>query len=203
MDYATLAFVKMHSDVQLTKDDARLSALITAASRAIDRKLTGVPDPDAVDYLKLESKTETIYGQADREGNIICYPHKPYVSAVAAFSFRLRPFDPWEVTDPGRVAVDGLQVKAYPESSRGARWARVQVQISYTGGLATKPEDLPADIMETAAILAIRYYKEAESGLADSIGIAELATTIYTKAWPVRVLDNLQPFIRKVGWRYV
>jgi hypothetical protein len=66
--------------------------------------------------------------------------------------------------------------------------------------LAEDVEDLPADLIELATLLAARFYKEAETGLNDAIGVAELGTLIYTKAWPIRFVAMLEPFIRRVGW---
>lgn len=201
MDYTTLARFKAALHAEKTTDDAIIGSIITAASRALDRKLTGVPDADGADYLKLETKTETIFGQTDQEGRVLCYPHKPVVSAVTALSYRKRPFDEMIPVDVARIWADGMQVSAWPQGA-GVSHARVQIQISYTGGLAVTADALPADLVEAVTVLAIRYYREAETGLQDSIGVAELGTMIYTKAWPTRVLDMIQPYIRRVGWRY-
>jgi hypothetical protein len=203
MDYTELTRVKSEMQSSKTTQDALLSTLITSASRAIDRKCTGVPDPDAVDYFKLEPKTgELLNGIINNAGNILVYPHKPLITLVSSFEYRLRPFDPWESVDVGRIAVDGKRAEAYPQTVKYLS-TRCQVRISYTGGFAALSADLPSDLIEAATVLAIRYYKEAETGLSDAIGVAELATMVYTKAIPVRVLDMLQPYIRTVGWRFV
>jgi hypothetical protein len=58
-------------------------------------------------------------------------------------------------------------------------------------------------MVEAVTILTARFYREAETGLGDAIGIAELSEMVYTKAWPIRVTDLLTVYKRKAGWRYV
>jgi hypothetical protein len=74
------------------------------------------------------------------------------------------------------------------------------VQISYTGGYADTFDNLPADLVEAATVLAARYYREAEGGLTDAMGIVEIGQLVYTKALPARVADMLKPFKRKIPW---
>jgi hypothetical protein len=49
-------------------------------------------------------------------------------------------------------------------------------------------------------VLAARYYREAEGGLTDAMGIVEIGQLVYTKALPARVADMLKPFKRKIPW---
>jgi hypothetical protein len=182
-----------------------LALLVTAASRAIDRKCTGVPD--AVDYFKLETVTgEVLVGQVDYlGGSILCYPHKPIITSVTAFSYQASIVDTAYTVDPTRIRASGPRVTAYPSNGASIGFpSRCDITISYIGGLATSGSALPSDLQECAAILAARFYREAETGLNDQIGVAaELSTMVYTKAWPVRVTEQIQPFIRRVGWRHV
>ena len=241
MDYTSLARVKAEIHGKATGDDALLSLLITAASRAFDRKCTGVPD--AVDYFKLEAITgESLVGQIDNEGKVICYPHKPIVLTCSSFSYRINPVSDSDVVDAARVWCDGPKVTAYPATypsgypylrgpafpySWGSQPSKCQVTISYTGGLGNCVSDadamvtplscatggayvaptlttgLPPDLVELVTLLAARYYREAEGSLSDVIGVAELSTLVYTKAWPIRLVEQMQPFMRKVGWRHV
>lgn len=157
---------------------------------------------DAIDYLKAETKTETVFGVVDNKAVVICYPHKPSVTSVTSFAFRKTPMDDLQAVDPSRMFLSGGRIEAFPTTTTVIS-CRVQITLTYVGGLAAAVADLPADIQEAATITAIRYYREAESGLSDSIGLAEFSTMIYTKAWPIRVLDMLQPYIRTVGWRNV
>lgn len=209
MDYTTLATVKeaIRAKTAVTTDDSRISRAITDASRAIDRKCTGAPDSDAVDYFKLETKNnEMIPGRIDRNGVISCYPRKPVVASVTSFEFRLTPVDPWVSIDASRVATDGVKVEAY-QYGTSYTFTACQVRITYSGGLAAVVADLPADLVNIATLLAVRFYREEETGLSDAIGVADAATgmegVVYTKAFPERFNKMIQPFIRTVGWRYI
>jgi hypothetical protein len=202
MDYTTLEDVKaeIHAPDTVTIDDTLLGKVITAASRAIDKKCTGVVTPDADNYFESATITgERLVGRYNIGGMIRVYPKKPLVTALASFAYRKNLLEPWVTVDPARLEADGGEVHAYPEETRLAGQA-VQVELSYTGGLADATADLPADLQEIAVILSIRYYREAETGLTDSMGIAELGTLIYTKAWPTRALDMIQPYVRQVAW---
>jgi hypothetical protein len=202
MDYTILSYVKLAMGAQTTVDDSRLVRIITEVSRAIDRHCTGVPD--AVDYFKLEDvANEQLRGQIDLNGRIICYPHKPIVNSVSAFSFRESIIGTSYTVASTRIDVFGPQVEAYATKMALAYPARCLVTLSYNGGLSTVPETLPADLINAATVLAVRFYREEETGLTDAIGVAELSTLVYTKAWPDRVIKQLAPFVRRVGWRFV
>lgn len=203
MIYTSLDYVKSQIQTSRNTDDGQLLMLIEAASRAFDRKCTGVPD--AVDYFKLETVvSERLFGQADYLGQVIlCYPHKPIITACTAFSYQENITTELFTVLASRVECDGPKIRAYPSSIPTGYPSRVRVVVSYTGGLGAVTADLPDDLQDMVALLAIRYYREAETGLSDSIGVAELSTMVYTKAWPTRVLENMQPYIRRVGWRLV
>lgn len=203
MDYTTVERVKQEIRSTKTSDDALLAKLITAASRAIDRKCTGVPDNEAIDYFKLETKTaEEIPGQINNKGVVLCAPRKPIVVSVSSFEYRTTPIQQWTSVPADRLQVDGTQVTAYPIYVVDYS-CRAMVRLTYSGGLAATVEALPADLVEAATILAVRFYREAETGLSDVIGVADLGTMSYTKAWPVRVLEQIQPFKRVAGWRNI
>ncbi len=201
MDYTTLARVKAEAiKTELTTDDALLALLITSASRAIDKKCTGVSYSDCEDYFKLEAvSNELTRGQLSSNGSVLCAPRKPEIVSISAFSYKLVYNEDWITVNADYLEPDGQFARAhlglsyYPQN--------VWIKISYTGGLGETVSDLPADLVEIATILCARFYKEAETGLNDTIGVAELATLIYTKAWPIRVLEMLEPFKRVVGWR--
>ncbi len=215
IDYTTVQRVKDEIHAKATADDALLALLVTAASRAWDRKCTGVPD--AHNYFATETIVgEVLAGQIDREGTIYCYPHKPIITSVSAFGYRRNPVEQTFTVDAVRTWADGPKVLAYPENLYfPAAWgvpyphnlfmpmpSKCQVIISYTGGLGLTTADMPADMQELVTIIAARFYREAEGNLADTIGVAELGTMIYTKAWPVRVIEQMQPYVRKSGWRH-
>jgi hypothetical protein len=96
-------------------------------------------------------------------------------------------------------------VMAYPPNVKFGYPGPCWVTISYNGGLGTLSDSaytIPDDLVDVTTLLAIRFYREAESGLTDAIGVAELAQMVYTKAWPTRVIEMLQPYKRFVGWRF-
>ena len=194
--------VKDELHAKADADDALLALLVTAASRAFDRKCTGAPD--AVDYFKLEAVAgEVLTGQIDADGNIICAPHKPIITAVTSFSYRKNPVETSYTVDALRTWANGPLVRAYPTDYALRQPSKCQVVISYTGGLGATVADLPPDLIELVTLLTARYYREAEGSLGDTIGVAELSTMVYTKAWPTRLVEQMQPFIRHVGWRYL
>ena len=205
MDYTTIERVKqeMHAVSGSSADDALLALLVTSASRTWDRICTGVPD--AVDYFKTEDVVnERLTGQIDYlGGEIICYPHKPIINSVSAFSYQNRIIDEVHTVSGSRVEAYGGRVTAYPDSSPTSFPRACRVTISYNGGLGATVADLPADMQEAVAILAVRFYREAETGLGDAIGVAELTQMVYTKAIPVRVSNIAEIYKRRVGWRHV
>lgn len=207
MNYTTVDRVKLEAiKTDLDTDDDLLELLVTGASRAIDRKVTGAAFNDATNYFEqADVSGELLNGRINKDGNVVCAPRKPVVNSIASFEYRVSPLDNWQsiptaVAD-GQFAVGWLQ-GAVQTSTRTV--CKVPgpafVRISYNGGLAENEADLPADLIELATLLCARFYREAETGLTDAIGVAELGVLIYTKAWPVRFLGMLEPFIRRVGW---
>jgi len=197
VDYTTVALVKSELRVNETTDDTLLATLITAASRAIDRHCTGVASRSD-DYFKSETITdELLTGQVNREGNLLCWPHKPVVTTVSALSYRYSPRESWIEANLDYVELDGGVVTAW----MGLTLRKPQrVKISYTGGVAADVDGLPSDFVEAVTVMAGRFYREAEGGLNDSIGVADLGMLFYTKAIPVRVKEMLIPYKRVVGW---
>ena len=197
MDYTDLASVKNAMDSTKSTDDAELSVIITAVSRALDRKCTGATDSD--NYFMIEAVTdELIRGQVANGGSVLCHPHKPKVTSIEAISYRFYPQNDWVSIDPTYAVADHRGIKIF--SSFSLR-SEIFLKVSYTGGLfnSTGPV-IPADFKEAATVLAVRYYKEVKSGLGDTIGVAELGQLVYTKAWPQRVLDLIAPYRRVVPW---
>lgn len=204
MDYTTVERVKqeMHIVSGSSADDALLAALVTTASRAWDRLCTGVMDAENY-FLREDVVDEVLEGQIDYLGQaILCYPHKPIIHSVSSFTFQARSIDAAYTVDPSRIDFAGTRVVAYPSSLSIGFPSKCRVVISYNGGLATSGSALPADMQELVSILAARFYREAETGLADSIGVAELAQLVYTRAYPVRVVDGAEFYKRRVGWRH-
>lgn len=204
MDYTTVGRVVAEAikvQVSPNPDEALLQLLITSASRAIDRKVTGAASNDAMNYFEMaDVANETGRAIIDRDGTLRYAPHKPVVNSIASMSYRFAPSREWLELDSDIFYPDGEFACAFGALAGNAP-GKVFIQISYNGGLAEDVADLPADLIELATLLSARFYREAETGLSDAIGVAELGTLIYTKAWPVRFVEMLQPFVRVVPWR--
>lgn len=195
MDYTTLASVKDELGSAAAVKDTLLNRLITAASRAVDRHCTDSPLGD--NYFMQEAVVNEAGRAHVYQGNVITlFPHKPVIASVGALSFRQTPLDSW-VT----ATLDYLEY----QNDRLLYWGTevgdsVQYLISYTGGFSTTQAGLPADLIEAATVLAVRYFREAFAGLSDAIGVDDLGTLIYTKAMPSRVREMLQKYKRVVPW---
>jgi len=200
MDYTTLERVKAALGATETTDDTLLERLVTAASREIDRRCTGVVRMDAVNYFELEDVAdEMLRGFVDREGRIVCYPRKAQVNSVSSLAYRTSPMEAWVEVDSEAVVVEEAEVVSYV-SAGGLRGKPLQILVSYNGGMAADEDGLPADLVEAATVLTARFYREARTGLTDSVGVAELGVLVYTKAIPVRVQDTLRRYERVVPW---
>ena len=195
MDYTTLVSVKLVKDAQSVTDDTLMSKLITEASRTIDRYCAG-GNLKSDNYFAFETITdELITGQVDSNGRIICRPRKPFVASISSFSYRSTPSSPWTTVDPAMIDISGYTVAAWAGlATRG----NVTVKATYSGGLSASTAGLPADIINAADLLAVRFYMEIKSGLADSIGVAETGMMMYTKALPIRLVEMLKPYKRVI-----
>jgi hypothetical protein len=203
MDYTTIERVKQSMRIDQSTDDALLALLITSASRALDRRCTGVNDEEATNYFMLESKVdEQAYGLINRDGYIVCRPHKPTINSVEAFSYRENITRPWFTVGIDRCEIMSNKITAYPTNLSWDYPNRCTVKVSYTGGYSGSTAALPADLIEICTVLSARFYREYEGGLADVMGLAEIGQMVYTKAWPSRVVDQLDTFIRREGWNY-
>lgn len=199
MDYTTAARVKAHLRISGNGDDALLSVLATAASRAVDRKCAGSQAQDVEDYFALETVTdEEIRALAGGDGVLKCWPRKPVIASVSALAYRGSPLESWTTIETDRIQIEGEMVAAWPAATLLAGPRRVK--LTYIGGYAASVDDLPADLVEAVTVLTARYYREAESGITDIIGIVEIGKLKYTKAIPERVVDMLAPYIRRIPW---
>lgn len=189
-DYTSLTSVKLALGSNQTTDDTLLSALITQASRTIDRYCVGVVGCD--NYFARETLTDVLMaGVVSRDGMLLCYPRKAVVESVSALAYRSSSQETWQEIDPARVEIGGYRVSAAGVDAVGM----VRVKISFIGGFSLLPDDL----VNAATLLAVRFYREVKSGLGDSIGVAELGTLTYTKALPVRVIEMLKPYKRVIA----
>lgn len=192
MDYTTLTNVKQALDATETTDDTLLSRLITEASRAIDRYVSG--NMQMTDYFKAETLTdERGFGLIGASGNLLYFPKKPTLSAVTAFAWRSRPWEDWQTMALNEINLANNSVVAW---SVGVVRGKVEVKLTYSGGLGANTAALPAEIINATDLLTVRFYRELKSGLTDSVGVAELGTLQYTKSLPVRVIKLLAPYKR-------
>ncbi len=192
MDYTDLMTVKEAIGSTEVADDALLARVITAASRMIDRYCAG---SKATNYFAYDTVADELTnGVISSKGELHIFPLKPVVSSVLALSYRYGSNQTWTELDVSDAIINGYQVIVGLDQAaqRGIVWAK----ISYIGGYGAVLSELPPDLVEAATVLAVRLYKEVKSGLTDTIGVAELGTLAYTKAWPVRVTEMLQPWKR-------
>ena len=197
MDYTDLARVKASMDSVETAKDSVLQDYISRASRLIDTMITGVPGVS--DYLLQEDIVDEALtnGVIDFAGRLSVWPHKPFISRVNDLSYRWSLRDPWKVAD---VALTSIEYETVVFEGSLFPAEKMYVKISYTGGFGKLVSDLPGDIVETATLLTVRLYKEARSGVGDSIGVPELGTLVYTKAYPSRVIDTIRHYERIAPW---
>lgn len=202
MDLTTLANVKLEARVKVSGDDTLLAMLITRASDAIGKYCAKSVSADSSFFLKENVADEILSMPAvgmDAEGTIKCWPHKSRIHSVAKFEYRMSSLDSWHEVDLARVTpVSDIAVWVVGKVTRKSHL--MQARLSYDGGLATTVATLPSDLQEAATVLTVRYYREAEGGLSDAIGLAETGSIIYSKAMPARVVQLLQPYIRPVAW---
>lgn len=195
MDYTDLMTVKEALGATELADDALLTRVITAASRMIDRYCVGTK---ATDYFAGATVADELgSGVISRDSQLYVFPLKPTVSQVLALSYRYGVGQSWTEVDVSDVIINDYQVIAAVDETapRGV----VHTKVSYTGGYGATLSDLPPDLVEASTVLAVRLYREVKSGLTDTIGVAELGMLAYTKAWPVRVTEMLQPWKRVRG----
>jgi hypothetical protein len=206
MEYTTLATVlgiisananPMPRPTPAPFDDTVITEAIVAASRAIDREVTGAVGSD--DYFKTETLTLAETGPAivDRNGDLMVWMRKPAIITLTALEYRTRGNEPWTAADMSKVTTSGLSATYW--AGRLAP-GPVMCRATYTGGLGAATANLPAELQRAAAVLAARYYKEGKAGLGDVIGVAEFGTMTYTKAIPLEVLRLLAPYSRPIPW---
>lgn len=199
MDYTDLTNVKASMDAQVASADTILPPWITKASRYIDRLSTS--QPNVSDYFKAEDVVDEVLtnGMIDYAGRLWVYPHKPIINSVAALSYRFSLKDAWSPAD--MTLVVPMQEVVQFEGSLPYN-EMTYVKISYNGGLGATLADLPQDLIDIVTVQTVRLYKEARSGLGDAIGIQELGSLIYTKAFAARVMESLNDgnYIRTAPW---
>ena len=199
MDYTDLTRVRRALGADEHADDQALAGYITTASRMFDLLCTNAPD--SADYFTTKTVIgERLRGRIDKDGILHAYPHTARLVTLVAVSGRSTILEDWRTATTidvdgqnGVLAWGGLSYPYYGSDE-------VQVTVSYTGGLGGTVDDLPADLVNAVTVLAIRLYREAKSGLADVIGVAELGILQYTKAIPTEVQLIISKYQRVTGW---
>ena len=165
MDYTTLIQVKAEAGINEATDDTLIGSLIIAASRWLDRELTG-KSIGSDNYLLFETvANEVLYGQVDKDGNIVVYAHKPLVTAVTAMMWRPDPVTGWVQVDINNLMIDGYKITAFNAALANYTRGKVQVTLSYTGGVSLDVASLPDDLLEDVTTMTIRLYRENKTAL--------------------------------------
>ena len=201
MDYTSLTEVHnaMSGDDVVTNQDDILSRYIIRASRLMDTFCTGINGRDAADYFTKADVVNEVLTNAtvDYMGILHVYPHKYMINSVASLSYRYTMRSAYQPADLSLIDIQNEDVMfeggLLPSE-------RLRVQISYNGGLAEEQTDLPSDFIDLATMIAVRLYKEARGNYTDAIGIAELGTMIYTKAFPARFRETFPTYERTAPW---
>lgn len=198
MDYTDLARVKSAMDSKEVAEDLTLSDYITRASRIVDRLTVGISGVS--NYFAEEDIVDEVLtnGVIDYANVLTVFPHKPLIKSVLSISYRYGMTYQWIPGNPERIFTQ-LDTLTY-EGGCLPYIERLYVKLSYTGGFGKTVDTLPDDLVDITTLMAIRLFKEERSGLGDSIGVAELGTLQYTKAFPIRVLSTLQMYARISPW---
>jgi hypothetical protein len=152
-----------------------------AASRMVD-DITWTP---AGGWAYSDQAKETQQTKVDHNGDlVIVLGHTP-VKEIYAVSVQSLPFGDLYNVAPERVWWDdgsyiihvftGWDVPIQP-------FSQVKVTVTYAGGYTD--QEMPKDIRRCTAMIAMRLWKEKDSGYSDIIGSNDLGTFIYSKAVP-------------------
>lgn len=193
--------LKLEKSIQEVTNNDLLALLITTASRDVDRFCTGMRGPESDNYFQTATLTnEVLASWLNRDGDIVTYLHKPALTSVAAFAYKLVFNGSFATVDPvllettnGPIVTAHVAAPILPQ--------KVWVQVTYTGGLGSTTAELPQDLIEATTEDAIRIYQENKAGIADAIGSVDTGIMTYTKSMPVRIQRMLIPYHRLRPWR--
>lgn len=210
-DYATIAELKTQLDKTLVKDDNMLGAVITAASRAIDRHCNR---PDG--FVALVTATARYYPGSGKP-----YQWIDECTSVTAVAVKDSPSDDEDAYTAWTVGIVGTTTSAdvfpasgYPNCPNytdtpynlliiGANNSHSSTFTSgkfvTRGGFRPSTEiphglptvkvtakwgyatTVPAQIKEACIMQAMRWYKRIQGGMADSLASSDLGQMMYTK----------------------
>ena len=203
MDYTSLTLVKqeiLSGGVLSTSSqfDALITRLVSASSADIEEYCTQVRQPRCADYFKLETVSDELlrglFYTAD--DNFYFWPHKPTINSVTSVEYRVNPTFQWTTANVANIEIRDSAVVVWEVPNAN----EFQVRVTYAGGLGTDVNNFPASLVEAATVLAARYFKEASTGLPDTIGLADIGVLTYSKVMPLRVKASLDRLKRVVPW---
>lgn len=180
------------------KEASRFSDVIDAASGMVDAICQQTAGAFAA-----QSWTETVWAQVQDDGRLHCFVTGRNVTAFTSYAWSLddgisgtvdpslllwRDFEVWARP----LTAAGVSPSATQATSTLPTWAyrkQIPVTVTYTAGYAS----MPADIAQSAAILAARLFKEGDAGFSDITGNPQTGTFSFGRAVPKHVEVMLLP----------
>lgn len=167
-----------------------ITKTLASASRMIDDMTyyTGVG-------FNQETRTESVKGYIQADGNILIPAKKPIIQSVTSLSIQNTPLDAPVSVPVANLDIDGYNITAYAQNTSYVpplMARQVKVSLTYVGGF----NPLPDDIVRCAVVLAARFFKEKDSGFSDAIGNSDLGIMQYKKGAPAEVMAMLKNYIR-------
>jgi len=190
-DYTTLASVKTLGPITGTADDALLASIITAYSREVDKVCRQV--------FSQTTYTDAIYpAKVDAHGLLNVWLPVPTVtlSAAAYRDIRVETWNTLQTTDAyTEDRIYGAWVLFRAPLLPGLRAARVQAQLTYTGGWANLAA-VPADFELLVRRLVWWAYKKKDAPV-EKIGMPDMGILITPTDWPADIRRGLDYYTRK------
>lgn len=189
-DYTTTAAVKLLLGITDSSQDAKIAALITEQSAVFD-KATG-----RAGLLSATVTDEAITSLVDQYGHLQLHVKRPPITVVSAVAYRYLPSLSWVTLGSDLIAIDPTAYKAvYWGDFRNARLRPFQVQMTYTGGYATVPEDVNLAVQQMVAIVLT----QPNAGAIKSISVGDISETYGDLMNPRLVQDTIHRY-RLVTW---
>jgi len=195
MDYTTVAAVKTYGPIDTSNDDGLLGSLVTAVSAALDQ------------YCNMAFSFATYTNQVqratiDRDGLISFRLPVPTISALTALAWKLGTSLTWTAID---LTVVGAVEQILDENGSTVRVitptflqyrgsARMQVQLSYSGGWAALAA-VPTDFELMARRLTWWTYKKREAPV-DKTAMVDTGIVIIPSSWPPDIKQGLRNYVR-------
>jgi hypothetical protein len=199
MDLTSLVNIKAYGDVLKTSDDAVITGLIPALSKAVENYCDQSFGAATLTQLGTGQSFNAVI---DRDGLLTFYPPYNPVNAVTALQYRTRGLAGWQALDPTQLDIENLDcgpvVRLYGYTSLFQRiramGGRVQVQANFMAGYADL-DALPADLEFAVRRLVWWAYKK-RSAAEEKTAIPEMGVLVIPNAWPPDVAKLLVPYMR-------